>query len=324
MTKKIDSTNYSAISSQKKSLAEYIDGTKGDVDWTGKEEDTQYFTHGFHPYPARMPPHISRHLLRMYSKSKDDLILDPYCGSGGVLVESMLYERSSVGIDLNPLAALIAKVKTTPIDTSHLADARNDLLSRINKRLSSDVEIKPPEISNPRFLFKPEAVSGLSIIKEELDDLRSDKKLFDFFQVCFSLTVRKSSNIKNGEFKLYGKQGMEKERFQPKPIEVFSKITRDNIGKMGEFATEMKKHPDVKATILEGDTRKILSLDPDLIKEETFRMVITSPPYGDSRTTFASVNSASIPSLWLGLLLMMCLWLTDEASVGRSSRNAEI
>ncbi len=301
MTKKIDSTNYSAISSQKKSLAEYIDGTKGDVDWTGKEEDTQYFTHGFHPYPARMPPHISRHLLRMYSKSKDDLILDPYCGSGGVLVESMLYERSSVGIDLNPLAALIAKVKTTPIDTSHLADARNDLLSRINKRLSSDVEIKPPEISNLAFWFKPEAVSGLSIIKEELDDLRSDKKLFDFFQVCFSLTVRKSSNIKNGEFKLYGKQGMEKERFQPKPIEVFSKITRDNIGKMGEFATEMKKHPDVKATILEGDTRKILSLDPDLIKEETFRMVITSPPYGDSRTTVAYGQFSKYSSLWLGL-----------------------
>lgn len=301
MTRKIDSTNYSAISSKKKSIAEYIDGTQAEVDWTGKDEDTQYFTHGFHPYPARMPPHISRHLLRIYSKSKEDLILDPYCGSGGVLVESMLFERQSVGVDLNPLAVLIAKVKTTPLDAGALTNARAELLLRINKQLNKEEEIIPPDMPNITFWFKPEAVHGLTVIKEGLNDLRSDKDLYDFFQVCFSLTVRRSSNIKNGEFKLYGKQGIEKERFQPKPLEVFSKITRDNISRMKEFSTEMAQHPNVNATVLEGDTRKILSLNPDVVKEGSVKMVITSPPYGDSHTTVAYGQFSKYSSLWLGL-----------------------
>lgn len=297
----ITSSNYTRISSEKKILTEYIDGKKGEIDWTGKDEDTQYFTHGFHPYPARMPPHISRHLLRLYSRSKDDKILDPYCGSGGVLVESMLYDRAAVGVDLNPLAVLIAKVKTTVLDPKTLSQVRNDLISKIQKRLNSNNILIPPHIPNLNFWFKPEAVIGLTAIKEELDDLKADKDIYEFFQVCFSLAVRKSSNIKNGEFKLYGKQGKEKEAFQPRPFETFSKITRDNINKMQDFSKEMEKHPEGKAVVLKGDTRNILGIDPDAIAEGTFKMVITSPPYGDSHTTVAYGQFSKFSSLWLGL-----------------------
>jgi len=46
--------------------------------------------------------------------------LDPFCGSGGVLVEAKLLGRNSVGVDINPLAVIIAKAKTTPIDSQPL------------------------------------------------------------------------------------------------------------------------------------------------------------------------------------------------------------
>ncbi len=52
---------------EEKRLTEYIEGQETVIDWTGASEDTKYFTHGMHPYPARMVPHISRRLLRIIS-----------------------------------------------------------------------------------------------------------------------------------------------------------------------------------------------------------------------------------------------------------------
>ena len=43
-------------------------------------------------------------------------ILDPFCGSGSIMVGAAQQGRTAVGIDVNPLAAFVAKVKLTPID----------------------------------------------------------------------------------------------------------------------------------------------------------------------------------------------------------------
>ena len=86
--------------------------TSEDWDFTGV--NTGYMTHGLHPYPARMIPQIARRLIQRYS-SEGDLVWDPFCGSGSVLVESMLLNRKSIGTDLNPYAIFLSTVKTTPI-----------------------------------------------------------------------------------------------------------------------------------------------------------------------------------------------------------------
>ncbi|MEM2991050.1 MAG: DNA methyltransferase, partial [Halobacteria archaeon] len=68
-----------------------LDNTQ-DEDWTFKEANTHEYTHGLHPYPARMCPQIARKLIKLYSKPKD-IIFDPFCGSGTVLVEAKLAGR---------------------------------------------------------------------------------------------------------------------------------------------------------------------------------------------------------------------------------------
>jgi methylase of polypeptide subunit release factors len=52
-------------------------------------------------------------------------VLDPFCGSGTVLVEALLAARTAVGTDLNPLAVRLARLKTTPAD----AQARNAIVA---------------------------------------------------------------------------------------------------------------------------------------------------------------------------------------------------
>jgi DNA modification methylase len=87
--------------------------------WEYADADTQYSLHGIHPWPARMIPQIAHRLIDTRSDS-GGTVLDPFCGSGGVLTEAMLLGRNGIGCDINPLAALIARVKTTPIDPTDL------------------------------------------------------------------------------------------------------------------------------------------------------------------------------------------------------------
>lgn len=69
------------------------------------------YTHEFHPYPAKFPPAIARELIQRLS-TVDDIVFDPFCGSGTTLVEARLEHRNAVGIELNPIGSLISKAKS--------------------------------------------------------------------------------------------------------------------------------------------------------------------------------------------------------------------
>ena len=87
-----------------------------DIGWDFRDSDTKISNHGFHTYPAMMIPQITRRLIESYGKNAK-VILDPFVGSGTVLLEARLHKNfeKAYGIDINPLASLISKVKTTPI-----------------------------------------------------------------------------------------------------------------------------------------------------------------------------------------------------------------
>ena len=69
--------------------------------------------HGFHAYPARAHPVTVRRLIESLAP-EGGVVLDPFCGSGTVLVEAMLAGRNTVGTDLNPLAVMLSRAKTYP------------------------------------------------------------------------------------------------------------------------------------------------------------------------------------------------------------------
>ena len=102
-----------------------------DTSWDFRKANTKPLTHGFHNYPAMMIPQVAARLIEKHISSKSKVnrlhVLDPFCGSGTVLVESKIRGLKSWGIDINPLARLISKVKTTPLDIVELQDSYNKL-----------------------------------------------------------------------------------------------------------------------------------------------------------------------------------------------------
>jgi len=263
---------------------------KIDYSWDYRGEKTKSYTHGIHTYPAMFIPQVGRRLLETYSK-EGDTICDIFCGSGSALVESRLIGRNAYGIDLNPLAIFLAKAKTTPINPQKLTKEYIALLDRVEK--IKDNEIKRPDFKNIDFWFKDKVIIKLAKLKEAIRAIQ-DETIQNFLMVAFSETVRYSSNTKTGEFKLVRVKGDKLEKHDPDVIGIFRKHAEKNIAGMTEFYKDAKK--DSWTKIIYGDSSR-----DNGIKANSIDCIVTSPPYGDSRTTVAYGQFSRLSAQWIDM-----------------------
>jgi DNA modification methylase len=132
------------------------------------DDPDRVHVHGFHTYPARMHPETAGRLVHAVSAGGATL-LDPFCGSGTVLVEAVVAGRRAVGTDLNPLAVRLSLLKTAPRDAQAreaLADAARRAAARADerraRRAGATRRYPPEDVA----LFDPHVLL-------ELDSLRS-------------------------------------------------------------------------------------------------------------------------------------------------------
>ena len=272
-----------------KKLTDYI-AYETEDDWTFAGMSTKYLTHGFHPYPARMMPLIAKRIIEKYAIHDDDVVLDPFCGSGTVLVEGVVHNKESIGFDINPLAILIAKAKTTPINPEILKKEIQKTIEKIKKDKSEYPE--PKDVPNLHYWFKPQVIKELSKILRHITQIE-DERIYNFFAVAFSYCVWKVSSIKKGEYKLYRMHREALAKWSPDVQKTFKEILYENLKGMREFYIAMKGK-DAEAHIYSQDVRSS-------ILEDEATLILTSPPYGDSKTTVAYGQFSRYPALWLGL-----------------------
>lgn len=263
-------------------------GRRIDYSWDYRGEKTKSYTHGIHTYPAMFIPQVGRRLLETYSK-RGDTVCDIFCGSGTALVESKLIERNAYGIDLNPLAIFLAHAKTTPINPQKLTKEYIALIKKTEKIKES--EIKKPDFKNLNFWFKDKVIVKLAKLKKAIREIK-DKPIQNFLMVAFSETVRYSSNTKTGEFKLVRVKGEKLEKHDPDVMGIFRKNAEKNIAGMTEFYKGAGK--DSWTKIIYGDSSK-----DNGIKANSVDCIITSPPYGDSRTTVAYGQFSRLSAQWI-------------------------
>ncbi|MHA1288184.1 MAG: DNA methyltransferase, partial [Candidatus Thorarchaeota archaeon] len=152
-------------------------------------KDQSYLTHGIHKFPAKFFPELPRYLIRKYSEP-GEYVLDPMCGSGTTILEALLNKRIGFGIDIDPIALLITKVKTTPIPCESLETASTILEQQIRK-LDNDSEYNPilPEFHYRDKWFRSYVLRELGIIRDSIlvikehTDISHMDDIVDFFQV---------------------------------------------------------------------------------------------------------------------------------------------
>jgi DNA modification methylase len=132
-----------------------------ETNWDFPESKTSRGIHALHPYPARFIPEIPRKLLQLYPPKAGTWIFDPFCGSGTTLVEAVQAGLNAVGVDINPLACLIARVKTTRLPAEFQGEGER-VLSRARELLKEKVRV--PAIPNLDHWFAPVAQQELSAL----------------------------------------------------------------------------------------------------------------------------------------------------------------
>ena len=276
-------------------------------DWTFLNVSTQDYTHGFHLYPARMHPEIAKRIITKYAQDTKKVVFDPFMGSGGVLVEGILHGNNSIGIDVNPFAVLLSKVKTTPLNSEKLNKIYEEIIGKSKGDYTIKQyheETKPTSGSlNLEFWYKPNVIKKLQILKYHIFNIE-DKKVRDFFKICFSLASRKASYQRNSIYKIYRINKEDMQGFNLDVFQIFENVCKKNIKKMVDFTKAMKSSK-AKAFPILGDTRKIeeafQKVDSDILDDGKVHLVVTSPPYGDHRTTVAYGQFSKHPGIWLEL-----------------------
>ena len=267
-----------------------------DKSWNFEEANTKTLTHCFHSYPAMMIPQIAARLIEKYGKNAS-LLFDPYCGTGTSLVEANVRNINAFGTDLNPLARLIAKAKTTPIDIQtlnlYLKDF-NDWLFSLRFGIEKNYSVVLPKFNNIDYWFTRDVQIKLAILKHYIEQI-DNQSIKQFFFVAFSETVRDSSLTRNGEFKLYRISEKNLKNFNPDVYGIMeSKLSRNRKGLI-QFL-QNKKNNSI-SQIYSFNT--VFEIPKDILPDNSADIVVTSPPYGDSRTTVAYGQFSRLANQWL-------------------------
>jgi DNA modification methylase len=237
--------------------------------------------HKIHPYPAMLHPLLVNYLIKKYAK-ENDIIFDPFCGSGVTLLQSALNNHSSIGFDINPLSLLIAKVKSDKYDIKKLKEEFDDFKKSILKNKKTDI----PEIKNIDYWYTKEVIEDLGKVRFILKNKKY--KYNNFFIITFAYICRNQSLTRNGEFKRFR---VKAEKIKDFPNNVFDKLF-EHIENTIEIFSNSEKPKKVARPILSNSEQPI---SPEI----KYDLVITSPPYGDSKTTVAYGEYSSFGSEWI-------------------------
>jgi len=246
-----------------------------------------------HKYPATMLPQIGIEVFKELG-IKSGKLLDPYCGSGSSFASGLECGLTEMhGFDINPLAVLISKARFTKVSPNELIEAKIEFRSNVYDFLKKEKNIdtlKRPQITNVNFWFSEEVVGCLTIIKHFIDEI-PDENIRRFFFIPFSETVRECSYTRNNEFKLFRMKSEDILKFNPDVVGVY-------LNKLGNV---ISLYSDYYLPKLDGNVNVDVQYSVFRPKEKYFDAVLTSPPYGDSRTTVAYGQFSTLSNEWLGI-----------------------
>ena len=280
--------------------------------------DEGYFdrlTHYLFRFPAKFHPPVVGKLIDEYSKP-GDYILDPFCGSGTMLVEATVAGRNAVGTDIDPVAIFVSRVKTHRYSPNWLK-ASSDLLFQDLAELSrlgeqhyvkeftdltedeldaavSDARLWVPDIPNICHWFRRYVILDMARIHRAIQDLQAPNTHRDFFLLCFASIIRAISNadpvpVSGLEVTSY----MRRKEAMGRVINPFALFER-SVAKALTSISEYRQKLDNTSTV---STKRVDARYLSGKLRRDFDAIITSPPYHNAVDYY---RRHKLEMFWLG------------------------
>ncbi|MDX9953144.1 MAG: DNA methyltransferase [Anaerolineae bacterium] len=264
-----------------------------DLDFHGR--NSAYASHNYHAFPAKFPPQLPRLFIENLTLP-GDVVLDPMVGSGTTVVEAFLTGRHGVGIDLDPLALRLGRVKTTPIHIEATAEAGFAVLRKAQELCQKQIDELQKQLdqrfeSTERafidYWFLPATQCELLALLSQIE-IVEDTEIRAFLELVFSaIIITKSGGV-----------SLARDLAHTRPHRVLDKQPRSALV---EFSKRLKKN-------LESATELSFDLSaPDFmhgnamalpLQDDTVDLIVTSPPYASNAIDYMRAHKFSL--VWFG------------------------
>lgn len=227
------------------------------------------FTHGFHPWPARLHPDIAERLIEAFPGGP---VVDPFVGSGTVAVEALRAGRPFIGTDLSPIAIEVAWIRTRLLPPARCREIEAAGAAAADRASRDPARPLPVWAEGERDWYDPNPLREVVALRASIE-LVEDGILRRLLMGALSaLTVRLSKQVSDSVTKVDPTRG-------PLPVGVSFKLFRAKCAELTQglllLSSDLHK-------------RKVKAIEPDLriadartieLPPNSVRLVATSPPY---------------------------------------------
>ncbi len=231
-----------------------------------------YATHPLHAFAARCPPPLVDWAVSRHSRP-GDVVLDPMVGSGTTLVEAALLGRRAWGVDIDPLARLIAKAKATPVPLDAWDAATEQISARLAERVQGDGW--RPELQDLEKWFLPSVIDDLGRLRTVILQGDWEPDVRDLLWVGFSALIVARTSVANTRDLVHSRHHYRRWDQPPDVAGRFLANLRRFRRLMADYLQRLERAgngtPEVR---LLGEDARCLPLE-----NQPVDLVFTSPPY---------------------------------------------
>jgi len=241
-----------------------------------------YVTHGLDNYPAKMVAHLARFAIEEVSR-KGELILDPFCGCGTVQVECLVTRRAAIGVDINPVAVILAKAKSATYDVAQFAKLAETVVRRAEARATFNYTC-PPWLE---YWFSAATLRKLLALREAIVATRGNvsPELRNLLLAALVISVRRCSKADPRSPKPFiskSARGLRLGRHFDS-ISIFLEVVEQMSAAAEDLSSKVTDAAPSIRTYL-GDARNT----PKRVLPGTIDAVVTSPPYLSAQDYYRS------------------------------------
>ncbi|SHH10380.1 class I SAM-dependent methyltransferase [Massilia sp. CF038] len=279
MITQLTDVSYSYNSSFKR-----LDSLESNGDWD-LDDIVESKIHKIHSYPAKFPAFLATRALDYARREGITLkrVADIFCGCGTVAYEARREEVDFWGCDINPVATLIASVKSTFCDPEEFVRYRDLILANF-ELVDEETNFSLRRTNRLLYWFQIEQFRALARLRNSINiSLPENSPFKDAFLCAFSAILKSTSQWR---------QRSTKPQLDPtkKPKDVLNEFLKQCSFMTSAWRASSQSNT-AKTEIVNGNIIDVQA------PAELMDMIITSPPYV---TSYEYADLHQLSSLWLG------------------------
>lgn len=241
--------------------------------YSNYEDTTSLPRHRWYYYKEGYSPNFVEKAIEYAGISKNDLIIDPFNGSGTTTLTSSMLGYKSIGIEVNPFTSFLSDAKVKNVEVSKLDKIEDKLLKAVNTGSNSpllEFSTFSKKENLDKWLFNDEVLNSFEG-GWQFSKSVSEYNLRKIIRLALISTAMQNGNAKrDGKCLRYrnnwDRNGFNRDSFIESLLLNISNIKNDlHIAPIS-----------VKSKILRGDSRNILKSSNEI---NDFKLCVTSPPY---------------------------------------------